>query len=217
MECAMPDFKNIIFDLGGVILNLNPQATIDRFKDTGMDNVEEFYSLTYHADFILDFETGKITTDDFRRRIREISKIPITDDQIDFAWSGMLLDIPKERVNLLLKLNETYRIFLLSNTNPIHIHYFNERVKKDHGVEGLEALFEKCYYSSDIGYRKPNAKAFQFVLDKEGIKPEETLFVDDILYNIEAAVRLSLKTLHVSEDIDLIEWFGKYLSQREQK
>ena len=214
MKSTLPEFKNIIFDLGGVILNLIPQATIDRFKEIGMDNVEEFYSLTYHADFILDYETGKITTDDFRNRIRAIAKIPLSNDQIDFAWSGMLLDVPKNRAKLLFELSKTYRVFLLSNTNPIHITHFNKAVREDHGVEGLDVFFEKCYYSSDIGYRKPDAKAFQFVLEEAGLKPDETLFVDDIKYNIEAAQKLGLKTLHVSEGVDLVEWFGKYFSQR---
>lgn len=205
MTVNLSDYKNIIYDLGGVIINIDPQATVMKFKELGIDNIEYVYSTIHHDPFVLDFEKGMISPADFRDKIRRLVNLSIPDDKIDIAWSAMLLDIPKERIDLLKELKEKHRVFILSNTNAIHIDHFNNYLNRAHGIEDLEMLFDKCYYSSDIGYRKPDPAAFKYVLDDAGLIPGETLFIDDFMENIETAKGLGLEVLYISDDVGLLD------------
>ena len=210
MGYTLPLFKNIIFDLGGVIMNLDPQATINRFKEAGVKNIETLYSSLHHDNFIIEFEKGEITPVMFRKKMRDFARIKLSDDTIDMAWSAMLQDIPAKRIGLLRKLKNNYRLFLLSNTNAIHIECFTNYVKSAYGINGLEEIFEKCYYSSDIGYRKPDIRAFQYVLDDAKINPQETLFIDDYEKNTEAAKKLGINEVLIKFADDIFTLFNGF-------
>jgi len=190
--------KNIIFDLGGVILNIDYQLASNEFQNLGIQNFDELYSQAKQNNLFDELETGKISPESFRNEIRKMSGLDISDTDLDNAWNAMLLDLPKERIDLLFELSKKYRIFLLSNTNIIHFKNFNYAIINSLGEDVFLKIFEKVYYSFEIGFRKPNADCFQFVLDDAKLKSHETLFIDDSIQHINAAEKLGIQTIHLT-------------------
>ena len=184
--------RNIIFDLGGVLLNIDPKKTIEAFAQLGMDQLIGDKGLTYDHDIFYRMEQGKITPGEFRNGVRHLLSQPVTSEEIDSAWTAMLLDFPEIRVELLKKLRADFRIYLFSNTNAIHVAKYHANFRNQHGFE-VSALFEKNFYSNEIGYRKPSLESFQKIIRLSGIQPEESLFIDDSLPNIEGARATGLK------------------------
>jgi glucose-1-phosphatase len=188
--------KNIIFDLGGVILNIDYRLTAKAFKEIGVINFDEIYSQAKQGQVFDKLETGELTPDEFREYMKEIvPSLQLSD--IDKAWNAMLLDLPVQRIDLLKKLKNKYRLFLLSNTNEIHIKCFRKIIESSYGENIFDAIFEHQYYSSDIGMRKPNPECFQYVLEKNGIEPSETLFIDDSIQHVEGARKLKINAYHL--------------------
>jgi len=205
---GLSEIRNIIFDLGGVLLDLDFIAPVIAFKKLGGVNDYFDYRQAIHDPGFLNFETGMITPDEFRHMIREIlNNFSVTDDEIDAAWCSMILTVPEEKVNLLKKLGSFYRLFLFSNTNAIHTNYFKQQFKTRHGVS-IESLFEMTFYSHLLHDRKPMASGFEKVIRATGILPEETLFVDDFAQNIEAAGKLGFQVYHYTPGTDLFEVFS---------
>lgn len=190
----MSTTKNILLDLGGVLLNINYHKTLQAFKDLGFHDFEAMYS-QYTADALFEnLETGKVSEDDFYKKIMQGKEQHITRPQVAFAWNNMLLDFREESLEFLKELSKKYSLYLLSNTNEIHLNAFEQILKMQTGLESLDQFFTKAYYSQKVGLRKPNADIFEFVLADAGISAEETLFVDDSWNNIEAAKALGFKT-----------------------
>lgn len=191
----MSSIKNIIFDLGGVLLSINPQLTIDAFKNLGIKNPNELFLQKQQSQFFKDFEQGKITATDFRNEIKKLSAKPLTDEQIDAAWNAMLLELPQERIQLLQNLKKKHRLFLLSNTNEIHIHAFEEYLARINRKEFFYELFEKVYYSFWTRILKPDAAIFKLVLAENNLQAQETLFIDDSPQHVEGAKKVGLNAL----------------------
>ena len=191
------DFQNIIFDLGGVVLNLDYSRTISAFQKLGINNFEASYSQLVQTGLFDEYERGEITSQDFRNGIRKVFDVDLDDSQLDSAWNAMLLDLPFERLELLRKLGERKRIVLLSNTNEIHIHQFNRALYLQHGLENLSSHFQKLYYSYELGMRKPEERIFQHVLNEQGFDPTKTLFIDDSPQHIEGARKVGLNAYHL--------------------
>ncbi|WP_372752268.1 HAD family hydrolase [Labilibaculum sp.] len=184
---------NIIFDFGGVILNINTDQAVKSFKEIGLSDTS-LVKKEYQTNGLFDrLEKGMISADEFRTEIRTHINATVSDEQIDSAWNSMLLDLPYERLELLGKLKENHRLFLLSNTNIIHWEAYMGMIQKVHGT-CLSDFFEKDYYSHNMGLRKPDPKIYTSLLEKEGLKASETLFVDDMRANIDAARLLGLQT-----------------------
>jgi FMN phosphatase YigB (HAD superfamily) len=200
--------KNIIFDLGGVIININYHLTIQKFKNLGIENIENAYSQLRQENLFDQFEIGAITPAEFREGIRRMSSADISDEVIDKTWGAMLLDIPEERISLLQEAKKRYNTFLLSNTNEIHLGQFSGYIKQKFEIDGLGPLFIKDYYSHEIGLRKPNADIFEFVLAKNKLKPEETFFIDDSPQHIEAAVKLGIQAYHLTSPETILNLFS---------
>lgn len=179
--------KNIIFDLGGVLLNLELERTRIAFQRLGMENFDTLYSQSKQIGLFDLFDCGKISSDEFRSVLKTHLPASTSDKEIDFAWNAMLLDLPKERLDLLRKLGKKYRLFLLSNTNEIHVAAFSTYLQSAFGITDFSDYFERWYYSCDIGKRKPNAEVFDFVLRENKLIASETLFVDDSLQHVEGA------------------------------
>ena len=186
--------RNIIFDLGGVILNIDYHQTEQAFIKLGIRNFNELYSQFHANSFFKDFEKGKINPRSFISQLKTYAP-GISESNIINAWNAMLLDFPAGRIGFLQKLKNTYRIFLLSNTNAIHHGAFQKIDLDSKGT--LDSCFEKVYYSHEIGLRKPDKEIFELVLSENDLLAEETLFVDDTLANIEAAVSVNLKTIYL--------------------
>lgn len=190
----MASLKNIIFDLGGVLLNIDYYKTKNSFLELGFSNFDEMYT-QYSADTLFsDLETGKISNDDFLERLVKAAEGKINSDQIRKAWNAMLLDFRVPSLDFLEELSKNYRLYLLSNTNAIHIEAFKEIFTRETGKPSLDAYFTKAYYSNLVGFRKPNEDIFEFILKDAGINATETLFIDDSYNNIEAAKKLGFRT-----------------------
>jgi len=188
--------RNIIFDLGGVILNINPQLTVDEFRGLGWGDFYMENKQSMAKELFYQFEQGAYSPKAFREVVREQIKCELADTAIDRAWSAMILDIPPDRVRYLEELKKSYRIFLLSNTNEIHRIKFHEDFKKNFGYS-LYNLFEHNFYSHEMGLRKPNPQIFIQALLEAGLIAEETLFIDDMIENTEAAKSAGMKVLHI--------------------
>ncbi len=201
--------KNIIFDLGGVILDINFDKAASAFKKLGINDFASLYSHAAQSNLFINMELGIISDHEFYNEIRNISGINLSDEQIKVAWNKLLLDFPKERLMLLKEISKNYRCFLLSNTNKIHYDSYQENLVTNHNIDGLESLFEKCYFSHDIKLRKPNFKSFNYVLDKHSLKAEETLFIDDTSKNIAAAKGLGMETafINTNKNDDILNLF----------
>jgi putative hydrolase of the HAD superfamily len=202
--------KNIIFDLGGVLLNIAPQNTIEAFGRLGMDQLIGDKGLSYDHDIFYQMEQGKITPEEFRNGVRELLPGKVSDDLIDAAWTAMLLDFPAIRVELIKTLQHDYKIYLFSNTNAIHVEKFHSIFRNQHGFE-VSSLFKKDFYSNEIGFRKPSPESYREIIRLSGIIPEESLFIDDSLPNVESAIASGLKGLWLEPGQKIEEIFQKYL------
>jgi len=203
--------KNIIFDLGDVILNIDvPVASLSFSKLSGREQ-QEILDLFKEKDLFRQFETGSLDETGFRNYIRELLVFPDwTDNMIDTAWNSLLLDLPPERVELLKNLRTRYRLFLLSNTSSIHITQVNKILEAATGVKKLDDLFDKVYLSYEMGLMKPDPAIYQQVLEEQGLVAEETLFLDDNADNIKAAATLGIATIHVCKPTTILEYLKDY-------
>ena len=192
----MENIKNVIFDLGGVILNIDFTKTNEAFHQLGLKNFADHISQHHITDLFLNYETGQIDDVEFIDSVATLADTPLPKDKVVEAWNALLLDFPKERIDLLKRIKSEFRTFLLSNTNSIHLQEYQQRLKRDEGVY-LEDLFEKTYYSHVVKLRKPHAEIFELVLSENSLVPEETLFIDDTYSNFPEAERLGIQTYHL--------------------
>jgi putative hydrolase of the HAD superfamily len=200
--------KNIIFDFGGVVINLDIKLSIDEFKKLGIPDFEKFYTQHRQELWFHKFDRGRINGDQFVKEIKKHLPCTITDKQIIDAWNKMLLDFPATHAELLRKIKTRYRTFLLSNTNDLHIDYYSGLLEKWYGIKDMSSFFEKEYYSYRIGRRKPDPETFQFVLEENQLKPEETLFIDDTLQHVEGARKCGIRAYHLQWPETIMDLFN---------
>jgi glucose-1-phosphatase len=193
----MSKIKNVIFDLGGVLLDIDTAKTEAAFEQLGIKDFKNNYSLHKADSLFDDLETGKITEAVFYDGIRNISKSSLTNAEIRDAWNALLLDFRTESLAFLQQLSVKYKLYLLSNTNSIHLKAFNQIFIRDTGKTSLDSYFTKAYYSNIIGLRKPHASIYSFVLSDADLIAAETLFIDDLINNIEGAKALGIQTHHL--------------------
>lgn len=203
----MKGIKNIIFDLGGVILNIDIKRTENALKELGIDNFSEYMTQFHIASFFREYETGKIDDAAFIKSIQSLSVKELPEEEAINAWNALLLDFPQERIELLKNLKNKYRLFLLSNTNAIHHRQFQKQLYLQTGGY-LEDLFEKTYYSHTINLRKPDVAIFQLVINENKLNPAETLFVDDTEENMRGAREAGLQIMYITPDTSILdpEW-----------
>ncbi len=189
----MANLKNIIFDLGGVLLNIDYNKTEEAFAKLGLKDFKSMYD-QFNADELFEkLETGNVTEEHFYKTMISRDN-ELTVDSITQSWNAMLFDFRLESLQFLEKLANRYNLYLLSNTNSIHKKNFEERFTLETGKRSIDDYFKKVYYSHEVGPRKPNEDVFEFLLQDAGIIAEETLFIDDSYNNIEAAEKLGIKT-----------------------
>ncbi|OIP84821.1 MAG: hypothetical protein AUK44_01515 [Porphyromonadaceae bacterium CG2_30_38_12] len=195
----------LVFDFGGVLINLDLPVCIQNLKKLGFENVEIFLSNFGQKDFFLQFENGEIGTAEFRNHIRRYTSRAVTDAEIDAAWCSFLCDFPAEKVELLKELRKKYRLLLLSNTNPLHIEVSAQKALAVHNTS-LGNLFDTCYLSYQMGITKPHTAIFKTMLHDASLKATECLFLDDGEKNIEAAQQLGFETYLVkpSENLNFL-------------
>ena len=193
--------ENIIFDLGGVIINLNIDQTFRKFSQLfNTEITTEAMSDREKYGFFHDYEVGKIGDEEFRSSIRKLTDTHVEDDAIDAAWNAMLQDIPEDRISWIYEATRNYNCVVLSNTNAIHVKYFEQFFNSvtPYGFPG--DVFQKLYYSHEIGKRKPNKAAFEHVLQDSGFNPEQTVLFDDLRDNLAAASELGIRTEYVERN-----------------
>lgn len=190
--------KHIIFDLGGVILNLNQDLTLRAFSKLGLD----LFEINAKSTVFTDYETGKINCNTFRAILKSFAIKPLTDEQIDVAWNKMLLDLPEFRFDILAKLQQKFDLYLLSNTNLIHIKQVYAYLNQTYPNYNFNSYFKQVYFSHEIGCRKPDAASFLKVINDNQLNPEHTLFIDDSMLNIKGANAVGLKTLLAKTPLD---------------
>jgi glucose-1-phosphatase len=190
----MAKIKNIIFDLGGVLLNLDYQLTTDAFVRLGIPHFNKLYSQFKANDVFNQLETGKISNQQFYKTIKAASDVDISDAQIDSAWNAMLLNFREESLQYLTAIKNNYNLFLLSNTNAIHLKKVNEILQQQTHRINLNDFFKHSYYSHLIGMRKPDVEIYNHVLAHQNLIAAETLFIDDLEQNILAARHIGINS-----------------------
>jgi FMN phosphatase YigB (HAD superfamily) len=201
--------KNIIFDLGGVLINLNYQLTRKAFEDLGVEDFDVFYTQHAANPLFENLEVGAIEPEAFYEALREATGLTLTNSQIETAWNAMLLDFPEERLLWLSQIKNKYNIYLFSNTNAIHYNAFINIYRKVAPQLDLDLRFEHffktAYYSHTLGQRKPEVAAFEAVIQDANLDPAQTLFIDDTLLNIEGAQKAGLQTVFLSGGLTVLD------------
>ncbi|GLU54642.1 HAD family hydrolase [Dyadobacter frigoris] len=205
--------KNIIFDLGDVILNIDVPLASSNFGKLSGREQHEILTLFKEKELFRLFETGLVDEDAFRNLIREVLEFPDWSEEIiDTAWNSLLLDIPPSRIELIKELGKNYRLFLLSNTSSIHIKEVNKILHAASGIEKLDDLFEKVYLSYEMGKMKPDPAIYLQVLEESDLVAEETLFLDDNPDNITAASKLGIDTILVQKPVTILDYLKDYVA-----
>jgi len=189
----------VIFDLGGVLINLDYERTSEAFKQLGMTHFDETYSQLQQTDLFDRFEIGEISSFHFINRVLDQLPAGISGNKVVHAWNAMILDFPVERLEWLLKLKQEKRIFLLSNTNTLHMEKVRRSLESAVGHQRLEDYFETVYLSCEMGMRKPHPEIFQHVCRVESLDPATTLFIDDTLQHVEGARKTGLNAIHLEK------------------
>lgn len=205
-----PDFKhikNIIFDLGAVIINIDIQITIQRFADFFGVDAQSLGKQLWDSPIWHKHEIGLATDQEVIHYLNTTFGREKTLNEATFTeiWNALLLDLPQARLDLLTRLKNKYRLFLLSNTNETHIKRVNEILKTENNSPELASYFEKVYYSYEMGLRKPDVEIYLAVLKDKGLTASETLFLDDNKPNIDAAATTGIHTIHVTPPHTIIE------------
>lgn len=197
--------KNVIFDLGGVLVNLDFDSCLNAFRTAGFTDIDQQVCQFRGKGLFSQFEKGEITPEAFREAIRKQTSQSLTDRKIDDMWNLMLLDIPREKLELLLDLRGRYMVYLLSNTNKIHWDYACEHMFSYRGFR-INDFFEETFLSFEMHQAKPDKKIYELMMKEANILPEETFFIDDSEDNCKAAGALGIQTrhYHIGEDLSLL-------------
>ena len=192
--------KNIIFDLGGVVLDIDESIVYKELEKMGI-NVSELARSKEFMGIMSKFNTGIYTAPTFRKKTKAfLGQEKMTDQKFDSLWNAMILDIPRERIEAIEKVKKHYKIFLMSNSNVIHYDLYVRDLQLRFGYNEFDELFNKSYFSFAEHLEKPDPRFFELILDHEGLLPEETLFIDDTAENIKAAKSLGINTYHIGRD-----------------
>ncbi len=189
----MDNIKNIIFDLGGVIITLDHERAVNRFLEVGVDNARELLDPYHQKGIFLELEEGTLSREGFYEALREESGKNISNENIDYGWFGFLKETPDYKLEMLEELRKKYNLYLLSNTNPIIMSWARTGDFSGKGKR-LDDYFDKLYLSYELGVTKPDKAIFDHLISDSGINPAETLFIDDGAANIGMGKSLGMKT-----------------------
>jgi putative hydrolase of the HAD superfamily len=207
-EMDLTGIKNIVFDLGGVLITLDKDKAIRRFKEAGLDHAEELLDPYHQKGIFLELEEGKLSQEEFYEALRKEAGKYISNEMIDYGWFGFLKELPEYKLEMLEQLRgKGYKLYLLSNTNPVVMAWAFSPEFSSKG-KSLDAYFDKLYLSYQIGCTKPAAKIFEVLINDSGITPSETLFIDDGSANIEMGKKLGMKTYQPLNGEDFRPIFG---------
>ena len=183
------NIRNLIFDFGGVLIDLDRNRCIEQFRQLGLTDIDKMLDVSHQQDFFLQLETGRISCEEFRDCVSLHIGRPVSDEAIDEAWNSFLVGIPTYKLDLLLELRKDYMVYLLSNTNAIHWEWARKHAFPHKGFR-TEDYFEQAFLSYEMHLAKPNPAIYRQLLEETGIRPEETLFIDDSPENCSVAQTL---------------------------
>jgi putative hydrolase of the HAD superfamily len=209
----MEGIKHIIFDLGGVLLNLDYSLTEKAFMDAGIPDFAQRYSQLQQTDTFDRLETGRMGREEFIATMQQVSATDLTEAQVLQAWNAMLLDFPIRRLQILQQLRNHYDLFLLSNTNEIHEGVFNGTLMRDHGIPNIGVFFDRVYMSHRVGLRKPMPEIFLRLLEENELDAAHTLFIDDSPQHIATAKELGIKTIYLEKGMTIEEHVFKPIAK----
>ena len=204
-------YEQIIFDLGGVLIDIDYQATEKAFVELGLKDFGEKYSQLNQNDLFDKLEIGEISAQHFINKILTLCPVGTSPNKVVAAWNAMLGEFPKEKIELLQQVKRRLPIYMLSNTNEIHIPKVYEAWCKVSN-EPMSVIFDKIYLSFEIGKRKPDVSTFNWVCESLKINPETTLFIDDSPQHIEGAKKAGLQTFYYQSKTEFLEFFNKLLA-----
>jgi FMN phosphatase YigB (HAD superfamily) len=190
-------FKTLILDLGGVLIDVDYDASARAFAALGHPDFQGLYTKARQAALFDRFETGALSAGEFRDAVRGLLDARLSDEDIDHCWNAMLGTIPPERIELVLRSKERYQVLLLSNTNAIHVKAFEAIIARDLGIRNFKDLFDGAYYSNELGMRKPDADIFHHVVRRHHADPSSTLFIDDSMQHVVGARNAGLHAMHL--------------------
>lgn len=205
----MKNIKNIILDLGGVLINLDYNKINYSMSRLGLKNA---FSKVEQIELFDKLEEGEVSEESFLSEFKRLANEKITDEEIINAWNTILLDFPIQRIELLKLLGKKYRLFLFSNTNSLHIKEVYNILRRAHGIESLEPYFEKIFLSNELGIRKPKPEGFKHILKTQGLKTCETLFIDDSPQHVDGAKKVGINAQLLNLEKEDIEGLAKRLS-----
>ncbi|MCP9769852.1 HAD family phosphatase [Lacihabitans sp. LS3-19] len=190
--------KAVIFDFGNVIINIDLEKTYEAFAELTFKSPNKIKALFAESDVFRKYESGFYSDEEFRDVIRQVLSYPLNDQEIDKAWNALLLNVPKNRIEFLEQLKYKYPIYLLSNTNNIHIEKCMQYFRQSHGINNFQNLFSETFLSYKMGLWKPDYRIYDKVLSEINLKPEEVLFIDDNQENIIAAQDLRINCIKIN-------------------
>jgi FMN phosphatase YigB (HAD superfamily) len=199
--------ENIIFDFGGVIIDIDPMLTVKALEKLGFHDIERLKSKEFYEKVIYKFEKGIDTPAVFHDKLRAFLQMELSDSQLDEAWNALLFDIPEERIRVIEQVKKHYPVYLLSNSNEIHYDLYVRDLQLRFGYRDFDALFNKAYFSFDLHLAKPHEEIYEFVINQHELPPDKTLFIDDRIENIEGARKVGLKTLHLAPPLRIRDIF----------
>ncbi len=203
------DIENIIFDFGGVIIDIDPMMTVKALEKLGFHDIERLKSKDFYEKVIYHFEKGIDTPKVFRNKLRDYLQMNLTDTQLDEAWNALIFDIPAERIRIIEQVKKHYPVYLLSNSNAIHYDLYVRDLQLRFGYRAFDELFDKAYFSFTLHLAKPHPEIYEFVIHQHDLKPEKTLFIDDRIENIHGAQKAGLRTFHLTPPLRIRDIFEK--------
>jgi putative hydrolase of the HAD superfamily len=207
----MAAVKNLIFDLGNFLFDIYFKKMNTAFTSIGIADIDQHFTLNKSHQLFLDLEMGFVNEQEFYDGVRTLMNLPLSNEQILFAWNALLVGFRKNSIEWIQQNNTKYNTFLYSNTNQIHHDHFIAEFENKLANYPFVSLFKTPYYSHEMGMRKPDPASFTYILEKEGLLAAETLFIDDNEPNIIAAASVGLQVLHLQEGMTVEKDIAAYL------
>ncbi len=194
----IPDVDFLIFDLGNVIVDIDYQHSLELIKKELPENHHDKTELFYLTDFHKKYEKGEIDSAKFRNEVRAYFEQDWSDEKVDDLWNSLLKEIPKERIDLVSRLKDNYKLGILSNTNEIHIDAVYKMLNQNFALENFDSLFNHVFLSHEMGLSKPSAEIYHTMVNQLGTKPERVVFFDDLEANVKSAASIGIHAVHVT-------------------
>ena len=203
-----PNADFLIFDLGNVIIDIYYPKTLAYIKQQVHPKLHGKVEAFYITDFHLDYEKGLITSAQFRDEVRAYFEMDWSDQFVDELWNSLLGKIPKNRIELIKKLSDSYQVGVLSNTNEIHINAVNLILKEDHSLKSLEDIFGHVFLSHEMNLSKPDPAIYLSMVDQLRTSPERVVFFDDLEANVASANKVGIQAIHVTNPQIIFDFFA---------